>query len=150
RAAVVPIYFASGTRPSGIAALLDAIVELVPPPMAHAVFKGIVPGKKTEAERPPTTDAPAAAYVFKTSIDQHAGRTSFTRVLSGVIKPDSNMLNASTGQAERLGKIANVVGKEAKNVDEAVAGDIVALQKLKGTLSGQTLSDEKNPFLYTA
>jgi elongation factor G len=150
RGAIVPIYFASGTRPSGIAALLDAIVELVPPPTAHAPFKGIVPGKKTEAERAPTADAPAAAYVFKTSIDQHAGRTSFARILSGTVKPDSTMLNATTGQAERLGKIANIVGKDAKNVDEAVAGDIVAFQKLKATLSGQTLCDEKHAFLYSA
>ena len=150
RAAVVPIYFASGTRPSGIVALLDGIVELVPPPTTHAVWKGIVPGKKTDAERPPTTDAPVAAYVFKTSIDQHAGRTSFTRVLSGTLKPDSTLLNASTGNPERLGKIANVVGKDVKQIDEAVAGDIVALQKLKATLSGQTLSDEKSPFLYSA
>jgi elongation factor G len=150
RGAIVPIYFASGTRPSGIAALLDAIVELVPPPTAHAPFKGIVPGKKTEAERAPTADAPAAAYVFKTSIDQHAGRTSFARILSGTVKPDSTMLNATTGQAERLGKIANIVGKDAKNVDEAVAGDLVAFQKLKATLSGQTLCDEKHAFLYSA
>ncbi len=84
--------------------------------------------------------------MFKTSIDQHAGRTSFARVLSGTIKADSTLLNAATGNPERLGKIANVVGKDVKNVDEAGAGDIVALQKLKATLSGQTLSDEKHPF----
>jgi elongation factor G len=149
-AVVTPIYFASGVRPSGVAALLDAIVELVPPPTAHAAWKGVVAGKKTDAERAPTTDAPAAAFVFKTSIDQHAGRTSFARVLSGTIKADTTLLNASTGQQERLGKIANVVGKDAKNVDEASAGDIVALQKLKTTMSGQTLSDDKHPFLYTA
>ncbi|APR80145.1 Translation elongation factor G-related protein [Minicystis rosea] len=150
RGALVPVYFASGTRPAGIAAILDAIVELVPPPTAHAIFKGIVPGKKTEAERAPTPEAPAAAYIFKTSIDQHAGRTSFARVLSGTIKPDATLLNASTGNPERLGKIANVVGKDAKQIDEAVAGDIVALQKLKSAVSGQTLSDDKHPFLYTA
>ncbi|HVY47759.1 MAG TPA: elongation factor G [Minicystis sp.] len=149
KGAVVPIYFASGTKPSGIAALLDGIVELVPPPSAHPPFKGTVPGKKTEATRAGEGDAPAA-FVFKTSIDQHAGRTSFARVLSGTIKADQPMLNASTGHPERLGKIANVVGKEAKNVDEAKAGDIVALQKLKSTLSGQTLSDEKHPFSYDA
>src|SRR6185369_14904490 len=93
---------------------------------------------------------PTSLFVFKTSIDQHAGRTSFARILSGTIKADSSMLNASTGNPERLGKIVNVVGKETKQVDEAKAGDIVALAKLKATLSGQTLSDEKHPFLYSA
>ncbi|MFT3768928.1 MAG: elongation factor G [Minicystis sp.] len=147
---IVPVYFASGTRPAGIAAILDAIVELVPPPTAHRAWKGIVPGKKTEAERAAAPDAPTAAFIFKTSIDQHAGRTSFVRVLSGTVKADSTLLNASTGNPERLGKIANVVGKDAKQIDEAVAGDIVALQKLKSAVSGQTLSDEKHPFLYSA
>jgi elongation factor G len=147
--AVIPIYFASGTRPSGIAALLDGLVELVPPPTAHPAWKGVVAGKGTDAERQSSADAPAAAYVFKTSIDQHAGRTSFVRVLSGVIKPDATLLNTSEDHAERLGKIFNIVGKDAKAVDEARAGDIVALAKLKSTLSGQTLSDEKHPFLFT-
>ena len=150
KGAVVPIYFASGTRPSGIAALLDAIVELVPAPTAHAAWKGTVPEKKTEATRPPVTDAPTAVFVFKTSIDQHAGRTSFARVLSGTLKADSTLLNASTGNPERVGKLVNVVGKEGRPIDEAAAGDIVALQKLKATHSGQTLSDERHPFLYTA
>lgn len=152
---IVPIYFASGTRPSGVAALLDAIVELVPPPTQHAPFRGTVPATKqgakaSEVERPASTDGPAAAFVFKTSIDPHAGRTSFVRVLSGVIKPDSTLLNASTGTTEKLGRIVNVIGKDAKPVDEARAGDIVALVKLKATLSGQTLCDEKSPFLLTA
>jgi elongation factor G len=152
---VVPVYFASGTRPSGIVALLDAIVELVPPPTQHPPFKGTVPTTKqgatpAEAERPSSTDAPIAAFVFKTSIDPHAGRTSFTRVISGVIKPDSTLLNTTTGNSERIGKIYMVVGKDMKQMDEAVAGDIVALSKLKATLSGHTLSEEKNAFLFNA
>ncbi len=149
KGAVVPIYFASGVKPSGIAALLDGIVELVPPPTAHPPFAGVVPGKKIEETTRSGEGDPPALFVFKTSIDQHAGRTSFARVLSGTVKPDSSLLNASTGNPERLGKIANVIGKDAKNVDEAKAGDIIALLKLKSTLSGQTLSDEKHPFVFT-
>jgi elongation factor G len=148
---VVPVYFASGTRPGGIAALLDGLVELVPPPSAHPSWQGTIPSGKpgtpgTPADRPSSADAPAAAFVFKTSIDPHAGRTSFVRVLSGVLKADANLLNTSTGNAERLGKIHVVVGKEQKPIDEARAGDIVALAKLKATKSGQTLSDDKHPF----
>jgi elongation factor G len=147
---LIPIYFASGTRPGGIAALLNAIVEFVPQPSAHAPFKGTIPDKDTEAERPCREDAPVAAYIFKTSIDQHAGRTSFARVLSGVLRPDTALLNAKAGSPERIGKIAQIVGKEAKPVEEAYAGDIVALAKLKTARSGETLCDEKNPFLYAA
>lgn len=148
--ALMPTYFASGTRPSGIAALLDAVVELVPPASAHASFCGVVPAKKADAERLGTVDAPLAVYVFKTSIDQHAGRTSFARVLSGSLKPDASLINAANGHSERVGKVLHFVGKEAKAVEEALAGDIVALSKLKTTLSGQTLSDERHPFVYTA
>lgn len=151
---VVPVYFASGTRPSGIAALLDGIVELVPAPGSHTAWKGTVPGGKvgTEppaAERPSSPDAPVSAFVFKTSIDPHAGRTSFVRVLSGTLKADSSLMNSATGNSERVGKVFNIVGKDAKAIDEAKAGDIVALAKLKSTLSGQTLSDEKHPFAFT-
>ncbi|WP_437939591.1 elongation factor G [Sorangium sp. So ce341] len=155
RGALVPVYFASGVRPSGAAALLDGIVELVPPPTEHPAWAGVVPSGKPgaapqAAERPPSADAPAAAFVFKTSIDPHAGRTSFARVLSGALRPDATLLNASTGNAERLGKIHAVVGKDHKQVEEARAGDIVALHKLKATLSGHTLCDEKHAFLFSA
>lgn len=151
---VFPLYFAASTRPSGIAALLDAIVELVPSPTAHGPWQGTVPSGKpgtpdAPADRPSSPDAPLAAFVFKTSIDPHAGRTSFVRVLSGVLRPDTSLLNSSTGGVERLGKISNCVGKEGKSVDEARAGDIVALAKLKATKSGQTLCDEKSPFVLT-
>ncbi|XXX79295.1 elongation factor G [Sorangium sp. So ce134] len=155
RGALVPVYFASGVRPSGAAALLDGVVELVPPPTEHPAWAGVVPSGKPgaapqAAERPPSADAPAAAFVFKTSIDPHAGRTSFARVLSGALRPDATLLNASTGSSERLGKIHAVVGKDHKQVEEARAGDIVALHKLKATLSGHTLCDEKHAFLFSA
>ena len=152
---VVPIYFASGTRPSGIAALLDALVEMVPAPTAHASFVGVVPTTKAgatpaAAERPAALDAPPAAYVFKTSIDPHAGRTSFARIISGTFKPDATVLNASTGNPERLGKVFTAGTKELqKPLDEACAGDIVALAKLKSTMSGHTLCDDKHPFQFT-
>ncbi|XXT21846.1 elongation factor G [Sorangium sp. So ce429] len=155
RGALVPVFFASGVRPSGVAALLDAIVELLPSPAERPAWSGVAPSSKPgaapqPAERPASADAPAAAFVFKTSIDPHAGRTSFARVLSGVLRPDAALLNASTGVAERLGKIHVVAGKDHKPVDEARAGDIVALHKLKATLSGHTICDEKQPFLLGA
>ena len=136
---VVPIYFASGARPSGIAALLDGIVELVPAPTTRGEFQGIVPSTRpgvTPAAAGRAADGPAAGYVFKTSIDPHAGRTSYTRVLSGTLKPDSSYTNSVTGNSERLGKMYAVVGKDHKQLEEGVAGDIVAVAKLKSTQSG--------------
>lgn len=148
-----PVYFASGVKPSGVVALLDAIVDLVPPPHARATFKGTVPTNKqgataAAAERAPSIDAPASAFVFKTTWDQHAGLTSWVRVLSGTIKPDSTLLNAQTSNTERLGKILHGVGKDMKQLDQATAGDIVALPKLKATKTTHTLTDDKHPFAY--
>jgi elongation factor G len=149
-----PVYFVSSVKPSGIVGLLDAIVELVPPPHAHAPFKGTVPTTKAgaqpaAAERMATPDAPLAVYIFKTSWDQHAGLTSWARVLSGTLKPDSSLINSQTGNSERLGKIAYAVGKEMKPLDVAPAGDIVALPKLKATRTMNTLTDERHPFAYS-
>jgi len=149
-----PVYFVSSTRPSGIAALLDAIVDLVPAPTAHAPFKGTVPTVKVgatpaAATRAPSTDAPAAAYIFKTTWDQHAGLTSYVRVTSGTLKPDSTLLNTVTGNSERIGKIVQGVGKDLKQLDHAAAGDIVALPKLKASRTTHTLADDKHPFVYT-
>ena len=148
-----PVYFVSSVKPSGVVALLDAIVDLAPPPTAHAPFAGTVPSTKqgtaAAAERAPTADAPGAAFIFKTTWDQHAGHTSWVRVLSGTIKPETTMLNSHTGNTERLGKIMYGHGKEMKQLDHAVAGDIVALPKLKASRTTHTLSDEKHPFSYT-
>lgn len=139
-----PVYFASGTRPSGITALLDAVVELVPPPTSKKTVHGLAGDE--HVERPTTPEQPLAAYVFKTSIDPHAGRSSWARVLTGTLKHDTPVHNASTGQSERVGKLSVGLGKDQKHVDEAPAGDIVAIGKLKATFSGQTLCDEKRPF----
>lgn len=149
-----PVYYVSSVKPSGVAALLDAIVELVPPPHAHAPFKGTVPTTKAgaqpaAAERLPTIDAPTAVFVFKTTWDQHAGLTSWGRVLSGMLKPDSSLINSHTGNSERLGKIGYAIGKETKQIDQAPAGDIVALPKLKATRTTNTLTDERSPFAYS-
>jgi elongation factor G len=150
KGALVPVYFASGTHPSGITALLDAIVELVPPPTDHAPFHGVVPGKGVELDRKPDVSEHFAAYVFKTSIDQHAGKASFARILSGSVKPDSAAYNASIGEAERIGKLHLITGKDHKALDEAIAGDIVAFSKLKVTRSGDTICDERHVFRYDA
>jgi elongation factor G len=149
-----PVYFTASVKPSGIAALLDAIVDLVPAPSAHAPFKGTVPTSKVgatpaEATRAASPDAPTALFIFKTSWDQHAGLTSYVRVLSGSVKPDTTLLNATTGNSERVGKIVQGVGKELKQVDHAGAGDIVALPKLKASRTTQTLCDERHPFVFS-
>ncbi|MBK7400923.1 MAG: elongation factor G [Myxococcales bacterium] len=122
RRAIVPMFVAASTQPKGILALLDGLVSLVPPPEAR-------------------TDAPLEAYVFKTHIDPHSGRASYTRIFAGVLHTDDQVVNAATGQRERIGALAEGSDKNAPHPSEAVAGDIVAIAKLKTTHTGETLSD---------
>jgi elongation factor G len=122
---LLPVYYASGTKPSGIAALLDAIVAELPPPT--------------------TADGDVAAQVWKTRIDPHVGCLSFARVRQGLLRSDAHLCNASDGTRERVGQLLQGVGGELKPVGEAGAGDLVVVTKLKGTRTGETLCDEKRP-----
>ena len=146
-AKMIPLYEVSSTAPHGIVALLDAVVELLPAPSAHKVWHGKKSAGGDPDERPPTSDAPLAALVFKTRIDPHAGRASYVRVLSGTLKPDANVLCAQSQQKERVAQLLQGLGKDQKPVTEAIAGDIVAATKLKVAHTGETLCDEKHPFL---
>lgn len=154
RGLIVPLYFASSLDElHGIAALLDAIVELAPAPTARPPWKGRRPGDgdgATEEARKPTTDAPFAAYVFKTHVDPHAGKVQYARVLSGTLRADTSVFNASHSTRERIGQVLQGVGRDTRAVTEAVAGDIVVLPKLKATRTGDTLCDEKQGFVYAA
>lgn len=141
---LVPLYEVSSTGPSGVAALLDAIAELLPAPSARAAWRGREGG--VEAERLAAADGPLAAFVFKTHVDPHAGRASWVRVLSGTLRADSSLVCAQTGQKERPAQLLQGTPREPKIVSEAVAGEIVAVTKLKSARTGDTLADEKRPF----
>jgi elongation factor G len=139
---MIPVYEASCTMPSGIVALLDAAVDLLPSPAHRPPFEGVGTGEKREAK----PDAPVAAFIFKTHIDPHVGKISYVRVVSGTLKPDTNVAAGTTGNRERVGALSQGTWKELKPVPEAVAGDIVAVAKLKVARTTDTLSDEKKPF----
>lgn len=139
---LIPVYEVSCTRPNGIVALLDALVDLVPSPDQGHAFEGV----GTEEVREAKSLGPTAALVFKTHIDPHAGRLSYVRVLSGTLKPDSSLVIAASGQRERVGGLSQGTWKELKPLAEACAGDLCAVAKLKSAKTGDTLSDEKRPF----
>jgi len=88
--------------------------------------------------------------VIKTVSDPYAGRLSILRVFSGTLKPDSTLLNASKRVKERFGPLLLMQGKNQKSIESAGPGQIVAVAKLKETLTGDTLCDEKNPIVYPA
>jgi elongation factor G len=143
-----PIFVASGETQVGVSSLLDALVAYAPAPDTRQSVAGASgPDADDEVTREVSDSAPFSAYVFRTMVDQF-GKVSIMRVESGVLHPDSNVLNVSTGVAERIGPIHVVQGKELTKVDEAHTGDIVAVTKLKETHTGDTLADKMAPVHY--
>ncbi len=142
----VPILLCSASLNRGIQPLLDLISDACPSPADLPPVVGRTPSGE-EVSREASADGPFAAYVFKTLADPYAGRLSLFRILSGKLTPDSTFFNATRGIKERFGQLLAIQGKHQKALESAQAGDIVAVAKLKETLSGDTLCDEKAPII---
>jgi elongation factor G len=99
-------------------------------------------------EREPDETEPFSALVFKTTSDPYTGKITVFRVYSGVLNSDSTVYNPNRDCTERVGQIYELEGKKQKPVKQAVAGDIVAVAKLKETVSGDTLCDQDKPVIY--
>lgn len=140
---LVPVVVASALENKGGGQLLDTVDALFPSPLEHPAWLD-AQGK----ERPSTAEAPAACFVFKTLADPFAGQLNMVRILSGSVSGDSVLKNMTSGEPERLGSISYMVGKSQVPCKEALGpGAIVAVAKLKGTRTGDTLCDEKAPFV---
>ncbi len=140
---LIPVYEASCTMPSGIVALLDGVVDLLPSPAARPPFQGDTDGELRTAD----AHGPLAALVFKTHIDPHSGKVSYVRVLSGTLQQDASVAVNNNGHRDRIGVLSQGTWKETKPIPAAVAGEICAVAKLKAAKTGDTLSDEKKPFV---
>jgi translation elongation factor EF-G len=104
--------------------------------------------KTAPLERRADDEAPLSVYVFRTNVDPFAGRLSFLKICSGVLKTDSTILNFNRGNTERLAHLAIPQGKTPIEVPELHAGDIGVVAKLKETVTGDTLGDKDHPILY--
>ncbi len=143
---VFPVLCASAFHTVGTDLLLDFAVDVLPSPADRGAVKAVADGK--DVERPMRDDQPPAAFVFKTIADPFAGRVSYFKVMSGVLKNDANLVNSRTGAVERLSHLSVLSGKTMTAVGELHAGDIGAVAKLKDTLTGDTLSDKSAPIEY--
>ncbi|MCK8601240.1 elongation factor G [Desulfoferrobacter suflitae] len=145
---VVPVVCGSGTLNVGIQLLMDLIVESMPSPVDRGARKAKVPGTDEEVAREPDPGAPFSALVIKTISDPYAGRLSVMRVFSGSLETDSTVYNSSKEIKERFGQLLQLKGKTQESIESAGPGDIVAVAKLKETVTEDTLCDEKNPVVY--
>ncbi|MBI2897175.1 MAG: elongation factor G [Deltaproteobacteria bacterium] len=139
-----PAFCGSATRNVGAQPILDFIASNFPSPAARAARKG-VDLKGAATERAPDPAAPFGGQVFKTIVDQFAGKISVFRVWSGTLKADSGFLNTSRETSERFGQILVLNGKTSSAATEAGPGDIVAVAKLKNTFTGDSIAEEKSP-----
>ncbi|MCD6054850.1 MAG: Small GTP-binding protein domain, partial [Rubrobacteraceae bacterium] len=152
---IIPVLAASAERMIGIDRLLDVIAGSAPSPSdlerwAPTTSPASSPYFITEEgeEIPCDPEGPFAAYVFKTYVDPYAGRLSVLRIVSGRCRSDEALTNPRTGSSERLGGISHLVGKEREPVDEAVAGDIIAVAKLRDTATFDTLCKPEKPMSF--
>ncbi len=142
----MPVMICSGFTNKGIQPILDLITDACPSPADMKPVVGLTPAGG-EVSRTPSADEPFCARVFKTLADPYAGRLSLFRIFSGRLTPDSNFYNASRQSKERFGQLFILRGKSQKAIEAANAGDLVAVAKLKETLTGDTLCDEKSPLV---
>jgi len=148
---LVPVVCGSAMYNIGITALLDAVLRLLPSPSERASLHphvGQQPQTHHEEQRTSDPHEPLSAFVFKTTIDPFMGRLSFVRVLSGTLHADSGFYNASRQTKEKGGHLFFSIGKKHQQIDQAHAGDIVAIGKLKDTQTGDTICDEKHPIVF--
>jgi len=147
---VYPVAVSAGLPNVGSSGLLDAIVEYLPSPLARGKAHGVDSAGGAAVERKIADDQPVSAFVFKTVADPFAGRVSYFKVLSGIVRNDAVLTNFNRGNTEKLAHIAVMQGKTQSPIPELRAGDIGAVAKLKETLTGDTLGDKASPILYPA
>jgi elongation factor G len=143
----LPLWVGAAQKGIGVAALLDAIVELAASPAEVPAVEAIDAKSGAAVERPCDPSAPFSAIVFKTMMDPFAGKLSVMRVCSGKATSDTAVLNTSRDVKERFGQLLRLEGKKQSPIAAAVAGEICAVAKLKDTATGDTLADEKAPVL---
>jgi len=145
----IPVLCGCANRVACAAALLDVLIEFAPHADEKPPLAGFAPGSPEQsATREPKIDAPFSAYVFKTWIDQYAGKFSFFRVMSGAIATDQDVLNTTKNHKERFSHLYAMQGKKTIEVPRAIAGDIVAVSKLDATHTGDTFADPAAPVQY--
>jgi elongation factor G len=137
---IFPVMCASAYHNIGSDLILNLIVDDMPNPTERGEITAFVNG--TEAHRKVAESDLPSAYVFKTTADPFAGRITFFRVDTGVIKNDVTLQNENKGAPERLAHLSSPHGKTLVPVTELHAGDIGAVAKLKDTLTGDTLTDK--------
>ncbi|MBU4466465.1 elongation factor G, partial [Patescibacteria group bacterium] len=141
-----PILGGDGRRVM-VETILDAVVQFLPSPLDIPPVKGIDPKTGDEIERKTSDEESFASLAFKIAADPYVGTLTFFRVYSGKLAKGSYVLNTTTGEKERIGRILRMHANQREEVEEIYAGEIGATVGLKDTHTGNTLCDENNPIV---
>jgi len=147
---IVPLLCGTAFKNKGVQTLLDSVCRFLPSPLDLPPVKGIHPGTEEELMRNPTNSEPFTALAFKIMTDPFVGRLAFFRVYSGVLDGGSYVLNARSGDKERVSRLLQMHANRQNQIDRVEAGDIAAAVGFKNIRTGDTLCDEKHPILLEA
>jgi elongation factor G len=145
---LVPVLCGAATLNLGVPHLMNLIIQAMPSPLERTPLQATKLRSDEAIRREPSPDAPFSALVFKTVADPFAGKLSMLRVYSGTFSTDSSLYNPNKGAKERFGQIFLLEGKKQQPTEKAIAGDIVAIPKLKETGTGDTLCFENDSIVY--
>ncbi|PIP22215.1 MAG: elongation factor G [Candidatus Nealsonbacteria bacterium CG23_combo_of_CG06-09_8_20_14_all_39_25] len=144
---LIPVLCGSALKNKGIQALLDAVCYYLPSPVDLPPVKGIDPKTGDSIERKADDSEPFCALAFKVASDPYVGTLTYFRIYSGALKKGSYLLNTTTQEKERIGRILRMHAQEREEVEEIFTGDIAATVGLKNTSTGHTLCDENHPIV---
>ena len=146
--AFVPVLCGSAFKNKGVQPMLNAVIDFLPGPLDVPAYVGFRPGDDTETrdiERSADDSAPFSGLAFKIMNDPFVGSLTFVRIYSGMMKKGDSLLNSTKGKRERIGRMMMMHSNNREEIEEAFAGDIVALAGMKETTTGDTLCDSGDP-----
>ena len=144
---LIPVFCGSALKNKGVQPLLDGVVDYLPNPTELPPVEGIDPQTEKTVTRKADDEEPFSALAFKVATDPYVGTLTYFRVYSGTLKKGSYVLNTTTREKERIGRILRMHAAEREEVEELFAGDIAATVGLKNTSTGHTLCDENHPII---
>ena len=144
---MTPVTCGSSFKNKGVQKLLDAVVDYLPSPLDIDAIRGTKLDGDTEEDRIARDSEPMAGLAFKIATDPFVGKITYFRIYSGVLKAGSYVLNATKDSKERIGRLLRMHANHREDVEEAYAGDIVAIVGLKDTTTGNTLCDPDHPII---
>jgi elongation factor G len=144
---IVPVLCGSALKNKGVQLMLDAVVDYLPSPVDLPPVEGIDPKNGQKISREAKDDAPFSALAFKLQTDPYVGQLTYFRVYSGMLGSGSYILNSSTGQKERVGRILRMHANHREEIKEIYAGGIGAIVGLKNTHTGDTICHPDHPII---